>query len=152
MYEKFTDRARRKVVEVREVATRLGDSRICSEHLLVALASEPEGVAGRVLTDRGLTDEVLLGSLKSEKPPKQVQLEPPTQYSFNIKLIMESIAWEEAQMLGHNFIGTEHLLLAIVGYPDCEAAKLLLRLGHDLLDIRQDVLNDSGLQPRVAGM
>lgn len=124
MYERFTDRSRRAVVLAQDEARDLNHNFIGTEHLLLGLAREGEGVAGQVLTSLGfdlatLREQVAQRTPRGDHPPiGHIPFTP------RAKKVHE-LALREALQLGHNYVGTEHLLLGIVREGDGVAATLL---------------------------
>ena len=120
MFERFTDRARRAVVLAQEESRRLNHHHIGTEHLLLGMVVEGEGVAAVALTRLGLD----LGTVRrwAEETSGRGSTEPPSHIPFTdeAKATMEG-ALREALKLGHNYIGTEHLLLGIIEQPPITA-------------------------------
>jgi hypothetical protein len=142
VFERFTERARRVVVLAQEQAGTLGHSQIGTEHLLLGVLTEPEGLAGRVLASldvhaESVREQVVAISGSSPEPPggRQIPFTPEAKKTLDGAL-------REAISLGHNYIGTEHLLLGLVREPDGLAARILVRrLGTDAPDtIRGEVM------------
>jgi len=139
MFERFTDRARRVVVLAQEEARMLNHNYIGTEHILLGLLGEPEGVAFRVLEIQGMTlDGVrrevadLVGAGKAE-PGKHIPFTPRAKKTLELSL-------REALQLHHNYIGTEHILLGLIREGDGVAAQIMRKHG-DLLAIRVAVLD-----------
>src|SRR6266487_4139405 len=116
MFERFTDRARRVVVLAQEEARLLNHDWIGTEHLLLGLIQEQEGVAARALEVLGVSLETVRSEI--EKAVKRA------------KKILE-LSLREALQLGHNYIGTEHLLLGLVREGEGVGAQVLAKLGAD---------------------
>jgi ATP-dependent Clp protease ATP-binding subunit ClpC len=142
VFERFTERARRVVVLAQEQTLKLGHSQIGSEHLLLGMLLEPEGLAGRALVSIGVDADAvraqivaISGSGPESAGGRQVPFLPEA------KKTLEG-ALREALNLGHDYIGTEHLLLGLVREPDGLAMRLLVRrLGADAPDtIRGEVM------------
>jgi ATP-dependent Clp protease ATP-binding subunit ClpC len=147
--ERFTQRARRVLGLAQEEAERLNHAHIGTEHLLLGLMKEEGGVAGRVLRELGLdtrrVEDLIVKMKKPEARPRsgQFDLTPGT------KRVME-LAIDEARRMGHHYIGTEHLLLALVRQPEGTAIEVLRRLGITPDEVRRqtnNVLRDSPVQP-----
>ncbi|MBB2940361.1 ATP-dependent Clp protease ATP-binding subunit ClpC [Actinoplanes lutulentus] len=139
MFERFTDRARRVVVLAQEEARLLNHNYIGTEHLLLGLVREGEGVAARALESLGLSlDRV---RTQVEEIIGQGQQVPSGHIPFTprAKKILE-MSLREALQLGHNYIGTEHILLGLIREGEGVAAQVLLRLDSDLNKIRQRVI------------
>ncbi|MFI6076368.1 ATP-dependent Clp protease ATP-binding subunit [Actinoplanes sp. NPDC051343] len=131
MFERFTDRARRVVVLAQEEARRLGHNCIGTEHLLLGLLSEGEGVAAKALQGLGVSVQGVRGQIDrgSEEPGGHIPFTP------RAKKVLE-LSLREALQLGHNYIGTEHILLGLVREGDGVAARIL---GADLGQVRRQV-------------
>jgi ATP-dependent Clp protease ATP-binding subunit ClpC len=139
MFERFTDRARRVVVLAQEEARRLDHSYIGTEHLLLGLLREGDGVAARALSAMRISlDEVrreieeIIGR-GSQAPSGHIPFTP------RAKKVLE-LSLREAQQLGHTYIGTEHLLLGLIREGEGVAAQVLVTLGADLDRVRQQVV------------
>ena len=140
MFNRFTERARKVIVFAKEEARRFNHDYIGTEHLLLGLIREGEGVAAAVLQKLGLDLETI--RLEVEK---LVQAGPPTQVMGDIPFTPRSkkaleLSAEEARALGHNYIGTEHLLLGLVKEGEGMAYRVLLNLGLDLGKLRNEVM------------
>src|SRR5208283_1950313 len=140
MFNRFTERARKVIVYAKEEAKRFNHDYIGTEHLLLGLIREGEGVAAAVLQKLGLDLETI--RLEVEK---LVQAGPATQVVGDIPFTPRSkkaleLSAEEARALGHNYIGTEHLLLGLVKEGEGMAYRFLLNLGLDLGKLRNEVM------------
>jgi hypothetical protein len=140
MFERFTDRARRVLVLAQEEARQLNHGFIGTEHILLGLMDEGEGVAARALDQVGVSlDEArrqveeMVGAAGAAPPGS-----PP--FTARAKRVME-LALREALQLGHNYIGTEHLLLGLIREGDGVASRVLTGLGVDLGHLRSEVLH-----------
>ena len=140
VFERFTDRAQRVVVLAQEEARMLNHNYLGTEHLLLGLVHEGEGVAARALESLGIS----LGSVRQqvEEIIGQGQQAPAGHIPFTprAKKVIE-LAQREANDLGHNYIGTEHLLLGLVREGEGVAAQVLVKLGADLAGVRQQVVH-----------
>ncbi len=154
MFNKFTERARKVILLAKEEAKRFNHDYIGTEHILLGLIREGEGVAAAVLQKLGLSPEKI--RLEVEK---LVQSGPSTMVSGDIpftpkaKKVIE-LAMEEARSLGHNYIGTEHLLLGLIREGEGVASQVLMNLGLDLNRVRNEVitlLGSSGPAPATGG-
>ncbi len=139
MFERFTDRARRVLVLAQEEATLLKHGFIGTEHILLGLIHEGEGVAARALADLDITLEAARLRVEetiglSGTPPRG---SPP--FTPRAKKVLE-LSLREALQLGHNYIGTEHMLLGLVREGDGVACQVLVSLGADLARVRQQVI------------
>ena len=139
MFERFTDRARRVVVLAQEEARMLNRNYIGTEHILLGLIHEGEGVAAKALESLGISLETVRQQV--EEIIGQGQQAPSGHIPFTprVKKVLE-LALREAQQLGHNYIGTEHILLGLIREGDGVAAQVLVKLGADLSRVRQQVI------------
>jgi ATP-dependent Clp protease ATP-binding subunit ClpA len=139
MFERFTDRARRVVVLAQEEARMLNHNYIGTEHILLGLIHEGEGVAARALESLGISLEAVRQQV--EEIIGQGQQAPSGHIPFTprAKKVLE-LSLREALQLGHNYIGTEHILLGLIREGDGVAAQVLVRLGADLNRVRQQVI------------
>jgi ATP-dependent Clp protease ATP-binding subunit ClpA len=138
MFERFTDRARRVVVLAQE-ARLLNHNYIGTEHLLLGLIHEGEGVAAMVLESLGISLEAVRAQV--EEIIGQGQSAPTGHIPFTprAKKVLE-LSLREATQLGHNYIGTEHILLGLIREGEGVAAQVLVKLGADLSRVRQQVI------------
>lgn len=152
MFNRFTERARKVILLAKEEAKRFNHDYIGTEHVLLGLVREGEGVAAAVLESLGLSSEKI--RLEVEK---LVKVGPSTVVSGDIpftpkaKKVME-LAVDEAVSLGHNYIGTEHLLLGLLREGEGVAAQVLLNLGLDLNKVRGEVMRLLGSATPGFGM
>jgi hypothetical protein len=139
MFERFTDRARRVVVLAQEEARMLNHGFIGTEHILLGLIHEGEGVAARALESLGISLEVVRSQV--EETIGQGQQPPGGHVPFTprAKKVLE-LSLREAMQLGHNYIGTEHILLGLIHEGEGVAAQVLVKLGADLNTVRQQVI------------
>ena len=139
MFERFTDRARRVVVLAQDEARGLKHNYIGTEHLLLGLISEGDGVAAKALETMGIKGEAVRASVieiigEGEKPVEgHIPFTPRAKRVFELSL-------REALQLGHNYIGTEHLLLGLLKEGEGVAAQVLTKQGADLAQVRQTVI------------
>jgi ATP-dependent Clp protease ATP-binding subunit ClpA len=139
MFERFTDRARRVVALAQEEARRLNHGWIGTEHILLGLIREGEGVAARTLESLGVSLDAV--GQQVEEIIGQGQQAPSGHIPFTprAKKVLE-LSLREALQLGHNYIGTEHILLGLIHEGDGVAAQVLVRLGADLDRVRLQVI------------
>ena len=139
MFERFTERARRVVVLAQDEARMLNHDWIGTEHLLLGLIGEGGGVAARALESLGISLDAVRRQV--EEVIGQGEQAPPEHMPFTprAKKVLE-LAFREARALGHNYIGTEHLLLGLIREGDGVAAQVLVRLGADLNRAREQVI------------
>jgi ATP-dependent Clp protease ATP-binding subunit ClpC len=139
MFERFTDRARRVVVLAQEEARLLNHSYIGTEHILLGLIHEGEGVAAKALESLGISLEAVRNQV--EEMIGQGGSSPSGHIPFTprAKKVLE-LSLREALQLGHNYIGTEHILLGLIREGEGVAAQVLVKLGADLSRVRQQVI------------
>ena len=146
MFERFTDRARKSMQLANQEAAKLGHSHVESGHILIGLLREGNGVAAHVLKRHGIL-------LKEQLLDQLVKLMPPSEESQGIlgKLPLSDEgkaavdrSIEEAKSLNHNYVGTEHILLGLIGDPASTAAKVLAGCRVTAESVRQGVLDVLG--------
>src|ERR1700743_974686 len=141
MYERFTDRARKVMQLANQEAQRFNHEYIGNEHILLGLVKEGSGVAANVL--KNLDVDLRKIRVEVEKivqaGPDMVTMGKLPQTPRAKKVIEYAI--EEARNLGHNYVGTEHLLLGLLREKDGVAAQVLMNLGLKLEEVREEVLN-----------
>ena len=139
MFERFTDRARRVVVLAQEEARMLTHNYIGTEHILLGLIHEGDGIAAKALESLGISLEAVRAQV--EEIIGQGQQAPSGHIPFTprAKKVLE-LSLREALQLGHNYIGTEHILLGLIREGEGVAAQVLLKLGADLNRVRQQVI------------
>src|SRR5271169_6701978 len=139
MFERFTDRARRVVVLAQEEARMLNHNYIGTEHILLGLIHEGEGVAAKSLESLGISLEGVRSQV--EEIIGQGQQAPSGHIPFTprAKKVLE-LSLREALQLGHNYIGTEHILLGLIREGEGVAAQVLVKLGAELTRVRQQVI------------
>ena len=152
LFERFTDRARRVVVLAQEEARLLNHNYIGTEHILLGLIHEGEGVAAKALESLGISLEAVRSQVEEiigqggSSPSGHIPFTP------RAKKVLE-LSLREALQLGHNYIGTEHILLGLIREGEGVAAQVLVKLGADLSRVRQQVIQLlSGYQgPQASG-
>jgi|ERR687892_366276 ATP-dependent Clp protease ATP-binding subunit ClpC len=139
MFERFTDRARRVVVLAQEESRMLNHNYIGTEHLLLGLLHEGEGVGAQALESMGISLERVRRQV--EEIIGQGQSTPPEHIPFTprAKKVLE-LSLRESKQLGHKYLGTEHILLGLVREGEGVAAQVLQKLGADLSAVRQQVI------------
>jgi len=139
LFERFTDRARRVVVLAQEEARLLNHNYIGTEHILLGLIHEGEGVAAKALESLGISLEAVRNQV--EEIIGQGGASPSGHIPFTprAKKVLE-LSLREALQLGHNYIGTEHILLGLIREGEGVAAQVLVKLGADLSRVRQQVI------------
>jgi Clp amino terminal domain, pathogenicity island component len=139
MFERFTDRARRVVVLAQEEARKLNHNYIGTEHLLLGLIRESEGVAAKALESLGISLDAVRQQVREIIGQGQ---QPPSghiPFTKRAKKALE-LSTRESMQFGHNYIGTEHILLGLLREGDGVAAQVLVKLGADLNLVRQQVI------------
>jgi ATP-dependent Clp protease ATP-binding subunit ClpC len=139
MFERFTDRARRVVVLAQEEARMLNHNYIGTEHILLGLIHEGEGVAAKALNSLGISLQTVRQQVEEivgqgqHSPAGHIPFTPRAKKALELSL-------REALQLGHNYIGTEHILLGLIREGEGVAAQVLVRLGADLNRVRLQVI------------
>ena len=147
MHDKFTERVRKVIYLAREEAARLQHDYIGTEHLLLGVIREGEGIAATVLNNLGLDLDRIrqeVENMVSASGGTMTIGEIP--FTPRAKRVLE-LAVEEARSLGHNYVGTEHLLLGLIREGEGVAAKVLLELGVDRKRVREETLKLLGGTP-----
>jgi ATP-dependent Clp protease ATP-binding subunit ClpA len=139
MFERFTDRARRVVVLAQEEARMLNHNYIGTEHILLGLIHEGEGVAARALESFGISLDTVRQQVEEIIGQGQAMPSGHIPFTPRAKKVLE-LSLREALQLGHNYIGTEHILLGLIREGDGVAAQVLAKLGADLNRVRQQVI------------
>jgi len=140
MWQRFTERARRIILLAQEEAGKMHSSNVGTEHLLLGLVRENEGVAAQVLQKMGVSLQKVRQEIEAEVPAGNADTSSETpRLTPKSKRVLE-LAAEEARRLRHNYIGTEHLLLALLREKDGMAATVLNKLGLNLEKARNQVM------------
>jgi len=139
MFERFTDRARRVVVLAQEEARMLSHNYIGTEHILLGLIHEGEGVAAKALESLGISLEAVRAQVEEIIGSGQQAPSGHIPFTPRAKKVLE-LSLREALQLGHNYIGTEHILLGLIREGEGVAAQVLVKLGADLGRVRQQVI------------
>src|SRR5690349_13616651 len=154
MFERFTDRARRVVVLAQEEARMLSHNYIGTEHILLGLIHEGEGVAAKALESLGISLEAVRAQVQEIIGEGQQAPSGHIPFTTRAKKVLE-LSLREALQLGHNYIGTEHILLGLIREGEGVAAQVLNKLGADLNRVRQQVIQlvsgYQGKEPVAAG-
>ncbi|MBE17446.1 MAG: ATP-dependent Clp protease ATP-binding subunit ClpC [Nitrospinae bacterium] len=141
MFKRFTERARKVVILAREEAERYRHEYLGTEHILLGLLKDGGGIAIAVLQKLGIDPKQLRVELERNLPKSvDTPVEGDIPFTPKAKKVLE-YAVEEARLMGHNYIGTEHLLLGIVREKDGLAAKVLSSLGINLQETREQTVN-----------
>jgi len=139
LFERFTDRARRVLVLAQEDARLLNHNFIGTEHILLGLIHEGEGVAAKALESLGISLEAVREKVEETIGPAGSATTGSPPFTPRAKKVLE-LSLREALQLGHNYIGTEHMLLGLVREGEGVAAQVLVNLGADLSRVRQQVI------------
>lgn len=151
MWERFTERAKHVVSAAREEAARLGSEYVRTEHILLGLCRETEGIAARALEGMGADLEAICMEIEQQMPAA-AERSPGEEISFTprAKKVLE-LAVEEAQRFNHNYIGTEHILLGLLKEGEGIAAKVLQDMKIDLGRAQAEIMRMLGEQSRGSG-
>ncbi|MEY5144782.1 MAG: hypothetical protein RL745_143, partial [Actinomycetota bacterium] len=139
MFERFTDRARRVVVLAQEEARMLNHNYIGTEHILLGLIHEGEGVAAKALEALNISLDAVREQVQETIGQGQQAPSGHIPFTPRAKKVLE-LSLREALGLGHNYIGTEHILLGLIREGEGVAAQVLVKLGADLNRVRQQVI------------
>jgi len=154
VFERFTDRARRVVVLAQEEARMLNHNYIGTEHILLGLVHEGEGSAAKALESLGISLEGVRAQVQEIIGQGQQTPTGHIPFTPRAKKVLE-LSLREALQLGHNYIGTEHILLGLIREGEGVAAQVLVKLGADLPRVRQQVIQllsgGQGKEPAEAG-
>ncbi|NUM56831.1 MAG: ATP-dependent Clp protease ATP-binding subunit [Candidatus Hydrogenedentes bacterium] len=151
MWERFTERAKHVVSAAREEATRLGSEYVRTEHILLGLCREPDGIAARALENLGVNlDELSLEIEHQIQKGNAVVSNDDIAFTPRAKKVLE-LAVEEARRFNHNYIGTEHILLGLVKEGEGIAAKVLQDMKIDLEKIQAEVIRLLGDSSKPSG-
>ena len=154
MFEQFSDRARQAVVQAQQEARRLDHNYIGTEHLLLGLIREGDGVAAKALESLGISLDAVRQQVEEIIGRGQQTLSGHFPFTPRAKRVLE-LSLREALQLGHKYIGTEHILLGLIREGDGVAAQVLVRLGCDLNRVRQEVIRlltgHQGKDSKIAG-
>ncbi len=137
--DRFTERARAALTKAQEAAQNMGHSYVGTEHILLGIASEGEGLGAKVLRENGL-DEVLITELVEKFVGRGAPGLPAQGLTPSAKRVIE-LSVLDASRLGHSYIGTEHLLMGILRETDCAGARLIASTGIDVNKIYTDIIN-----------
>ncbi|MBU0700543.1 ATP-dependent Clp protease ATP-binding subunit [bacterium] len=140
MFERFTERARRVLGLAQEEAKRLGHDYVGTEHVLLGLVREGEGVAAEVISNLGISLESIRIEVEKVAPKgSELLTYGDVPFTPHAKRVLE-LSVEEARRLGHNYIGTEHLLLGLIREGEGIGSKVLVNLGINLDTVREEAI------------
>ncbi|HLJ61877.1 MAG TPA: Clp protease N-terminal domain-containing protein [bacterium] len=143
MFERFTQGARHAITAAQEAARRLGSQSVRPQHILLGLASEPQRVAGRVLSHFGVTFDAVRTRIESLADPTDRPVRGEIGFAPESKTVLK-LALDEARRLGHNYIGTEHLLLAMFHVSDAPLPELLQHFGLQMKPVQDLIPQELG--------
>ena len=150
MFERFTEQAIKAIMLAQEEARRLGHNFVGTEQILLGLVGEGTGIAAKVLLDMGLNLKEARNEIENIIGRGSGFLPPEIPFTPRVKRIFET-ALNEARQLGHNYIGTEHILLGLIQDDEGVAAKVLQNLGIDRQRVRTQVIRAVGEVAAVGG-
>jgi ATP-dependent Clp protease ATP-binding subunit ClpC len=139
MFERFTDRARRVVVEAQNEARTLNHDYIGTEHILLGLIREGHGLGAKALESLGISLDTVRQEVQEIIGQGQHAPSGHIPFTPQAKNVLE-LALSESKALGHDYIGTEHILLGLIREGDGVAAQVLVKLGADQIRVRQQVI------------
>ena len=139
MFERFTDRARRVVVLAQEEARMLNHNYIGTEHILLGLIHEGEGVAAKALESLGISLDTVREQVQEIIGPSRQTQSGHIPFTPRAKKVLE-LSLREGLQIGHSYIGTEHILLGLIREGEGVAAQVLVKMGADLSRVRQQVI------------
>jgi ATP-dependent Clp protease ATP-binding subunit ClpC len=142
MWQRFTERARRVVLLGLQEGEKMGSEHVGTEHLLLGLVSENEGVAAKVLQKMGVSLQKVRQEIAAEAEPGTERIVTEPKLTLEAKRVLE-LAADEARNFNHNYVGAEHLLLGLLR-EEGQAAKVLLKMGLDLEAARNQVMEYLG--------
>jgi ATP-dependent Clp protease ATP-binding subunit ClpC len=150
VFERFTERARQVVVLAQDESRALGHDYIGTEHLLLGLLREEQGLAARLLTAVGITLEDVRGLIVSTIGAREHGAAGQIPFTPRAKRALE-LSLREALALGHDYIGTEHLLLGLASESDSRGARILAGYGLEGEFVRTEILNllSGGSPPKL---
>ncbi|MGE5675845.1 MAG: ATP-dependent Clp protease ATP-binding subunit, partial [Mycobacterium leprae] len=151
MFSRYTERAQRVIVLAQDEARRLNYDYVGTEHLLLGLIREGEGIAAKALLSLGIQLEQVRAEIEKMIGRGTVSIRGEIGFTPRAKKVMVELAIEEARLLGHNYVGTEHILLGLIREGEGVAAQVLQNLGADLERVRNQVIHLLGGVPHQQG-
>jgi ATP-dependent Clp protease ATP-binding subunit ClpC len=156
MYGRFTEKAEKAMKFSQEIAAELGHSYVGTEHLLYGLLKEGSGIAARVLQGQGMTDDKILKQIEELIGRGEKMKEQPLGLTPRTKRVLE-LSFREARKIGHNYIGTEHLLLGILKEGESVAVRIMMDLGidpqklfHEMVKMLNEEAPSAGGSPKTS--
>ncbi|MFO7273882.1 MAG: Clp protease N-terminal domain-containing protein, partial [Bacillota bacterium] len=147
MFSRYTERAQRVIVLAQDEARRLNYDYVGTEHLLLGLIREGEGIAAKALQSLGISLEQVRAEVEKMIGKGSATSRGEIGFTPRAKKVMVELAIEEARLLGHNYVGTEHILLGLIREGEGVAAQVLQNLGADLERVRNQVIHLLGGVP-----
>ena len=141
MFSRYTERAQRVIVLAQDEARRLNYDYVGTEHLLLGLIREGEGIAAKALQSLGIQLEQVRAEVEKMIGKGSASSRGEIGFTPRAKKVMVELAIEEARLLGHNYVGTEHILLGLIREGEGVAAQVLQNLGADLDRVRNQVIH-----------
>jgi ATP-dependent Clp protease ATP-binding subunit ClpA len=138
-FERFTDRARHVVAAARQAARAAGDDAVSSQHILIGLFAEPAGLGCRALTNLRVSEADVRAAASAGTQPGKDASETPPQFADDGKQALAA-ALTIALELGHNYIGTEHMLLGLYRNAESRAAQILTDLGTSEATAKAEIM------------
>ncbi|WP_459503705.1 ATP-dependent protease ATP-binding subunit ClpC [Bacillus sp. C1] len=149
MFGRFTERAQKVLALSQEEAIRIGHNNIGTEHILLGLVREGEGIAAKALSALGLSPEKVQKEVEA-LIGRGTEVSQTVHYTPRAKKVIE-LSMDEARKLGHSYVGTEHILLGLIREGEGVAARVLNNLGVSLNKARQQVLQLLGSNEATSG-
>ncbi|HEX6988997.1 MAG TPA: Clp protease N-terminal domain-containing protein, partial [Bacillota bacterium] len=140
MFGRYSERAQRVIVLAQEEARRLNYNYVGTEHLLLGLIREGTGIAAKALQSLGINLEQVRAEIEKVIGRGNAPMSGEIGYTPRAKKVVMELAPEEARLLGHNYVGTEHILLGLIREGEGVAARVLENMGADLEKVRQQVI------------
>lgn len=141
MFERFTERARKALSHAQDIAKGFGHNYIGTEHILLGILRENEGIGAKVLNDAGFTFDIASKKIQEAVPPSETVLRGPIPFTPRAKKVFE-FALREALQIGHNYIGTEHIVLGLIREGETSVSEILVESGIDLTTARDAILKE----------
>jgi len=141
LFERFTERARKALSHAQDIAKGFGHNYIGTEHILLGILRENEGIGAKVLNDAGFTFDIASKKIQEAVPPSETVLRGPIPFTPRAKKVFE-FALREALQIGHNYIGTEHIVLGLIREGETSVSEILVESGIDLATARDAILKE----------
>ncbi len=148
MFGRFTERARKVLSLAEQSAVSLNHNYVGTEHILIGLVKEGQGIAFKALNDAEVTEEKVIAEIKKIIGEGKEQVEKPVSLTPRSKKVL-NLSMDEARRLGHNYIGTEHLLLGLIREGEGVAVRILSDLAGDLKAIHKQIIELLGGQNNI---